>query len=131
MTPFSCVQASARAVATNDAPHAHMRPALLWRGSYDYERALSEVLPAVAAKKIAKGGFMVLRPDSGDAIQTVVMGLRAAEKVFGCDTIAKGFKVPRGCSVIQGACAARYAAQRGRATRRILCPLIFSKQNAP
>jgi nicotinamide phosphoribosyltransferase len=88
-----------------------MRPALLWRGSYDYERALSEVLPAVAAKKIAKGGFMVLRPDSGDAIQTVVMGLRAAEKVFGCDTNAKGFKVPRGCSVIQGACG-RHATRR-------------------
>jgi hypothetical protein len=83
-----------------------------WCGSYDYERALSEVLPAVAAKKIAKGGFMVLRPDSGDAVQTVVMGLRAAEKVFGCDVNTKGFKVPRGCSVIQGACASRCAAQR-------------------
>ena len=71
--------------------------------SYDYEHALSEILPTVAAKKIAKGGFMVLRPDSGDPVQTVVLGLRAAEKVFGCDINSKGFKVPRGCSVIQGA----------------------------
>ncbi len=44
----------------------------------------------------------MLRPDSGDAVQTVVMGLRAAEEVFGCDVNQKGFKVPRGCSVIQG-----------------------------
>ena len=73
--------------------------------SYDYEHALSEILPTVAAKKIAKGGFMVLRPDSGDPVQTVVLGLRAAEKVFGCDINSKGFKVPRGCSVIQGALA--------------------------
>ena len=71
--------------------------------SYDYEHALSAILPTVAAEKLAKGGFMVLRPDSGDAVQTVVMGLRAAEQVFGCDVNAKGFKVPRGCSVIQGA----------------------------
>ena len=70
--------------------------------SYDYEHALSEILPSVAAKKIAKGGFMVLRPDSGDPVQTVVLGLRAAEKVFGCYINGKGFKVPRGCSVIQG-----------------------------
>ena len=48
---------------------------------------------------------MVLRPDSGDPVQTVVLGLRAAEKVFGCDINSKGFKVPRGCSVIQGALA--------------------------
>ena len=72
--------------------------------SYDYEHALSEILPTVAAKKLAKGGFMVLRPDSGDPVQTVVLALRAAEKVFGCDVNSKGFKVPRGCSVIQGAC---------------------------
>jgi nicotinamide phosphoribosyltransferase len=64
---------------------------------------LSEILPTVAAKKVAKGGFMVLRPDSGDPVQTVVLGLRAAERVFGCDINSKGFKVPRGCSVIQGA----------------------------
>lgn len=73
------------------------------RHSYDYEHALSEILPAVASQKLAKGGFMVLRPDSGDTVQAVVSGLRAAEKVFGCDVNSKGFKVPRGCSVIQGA----------------------------
>ena len=58
---------------------------------------------------------MVLRPDSGDPVQTVVLGLRAAEKVFGCDINSKGFKVPRGCSVIQGvfSSACTTAASRG------------------
>jgi len=70
--------------------------------SYDYEHALSAILPAVASRKLAKGGYLVLRPDSGDAVATVVAGLRAAEAVFGCDLNTKGFKVPRGCSVIQG-----------------------------
>eukprot|EP00899_Mesostigma_viride_P010131 jgi/Mesvir1/19119/Mv12861-RA.1 len=70
--------------------------------SYDYARALGEVLPAVAEKKLAKGGFMVLRPDSGDQVEAVLMALRAAEKVFGVDINSLGFKVPKGCSVIQG-----------------------------
>ena len=30
------------------------------------------------------------------------MGLEAAEKVFGVDTNSLGYKVPRGCGVIQG-----------------------------
>jgi len=54
------------------------------------------VLPAVAEKKIAAGGYMVLRPDSGDPVEKVLMGLEAAEKVFGVDINAKGFKTPRG-----------------------------------
>ncbi|KAK9865476.1 hypothetical protein WJX84_011030 [Apatococcus fuscideae] len=70
--------------------------------SYDYAKALSEVLPAVAAKKTEKGGYMILRPDSGDPLEAVLAALRAAEKVFGVDINKKGFKVPRGCGVIQG-----------------------------
>jgi nicotinamide phosphoribosyltransferase len=41
--------------------------------SYDYAKALGEVLPQIAAKKVDKGGFMVLRPDSGDPVQSVLM----------------------------------------------------------
>ncbi len=82
--------------------------------SYDYEHALNEVLPAVASKKLAKGGFMVLRPDSGDPAEVVVQGLRAAERVFGCDVNSKGYKVPRGCSVIQGACPHTRAGRTAR-----------------
>ena len=59
-------------------------------------QALSEVLPTVARQKTDKGGFMVLRPDSGDPVEAVLMGLEAGEKVFGVDTNALGFKVPRG-----------------------------------
>ncbi|KAF8939396.1 nicotinate phosphoribosyltransferase family-domain-containing protein [Dissophora ornata] len=70
--------------------------------SYDYQRALDSVLPAVASFKLEKGGFLVLRPDSGDVVDAVMQGLRAAEKVFGCDVNQKGYKVIRGCGVIQG-----------------------------
>ncbi|KAF9383994.1 hypothetical protein CPC16_008647 [Podila verticillata] len=70
--------------------------------SYDYERALRDVLPEVASFKLEKGGFLVLRPDSGDVVESVLMGLRYAEKTFGVDVNQKGFKVLRGCGVIQG-----------------------------
>ncbi|KAF9436244.1 hypothetical protein BGZ76_004499 [Entomortierella beljakovae] len=70
--------------------------------SYDYQRALDNVLPAVASFKLKKGGFLVLRPDSGDPVDAVLAGLRAAEKVFGVDINSKGYKVIRGCGVIQG-----------------------------
>lgn len=70
--------------------------------SYDYAKALSEVLPSVAAKKKAKGGYLVLRPDSGDPTEAVLMALEAAEKVFGSVVNSKGFKVIPGCGVIQG-----------------------------
>lgn len=65
-------------------------------------QALAEVLPSVAAKKVAKGGFLILRPDSGDPLEAVLAALHAAEKVFGADVNQKGYKVPKGCGVIQG-----------------------------
>ncbi|CAL8467658.1 g7196 [Coccomyxa elongata] len=70
--------------------------------SYDYAKALSEVVPSIAEAKVGAGGYMVLRPDSGDPVETVLAGLEAAEKVFGVDVNKKGYKVPRGCGVIQG-----------------------------
>lgn len=70
--------------------------------SYDYVQALAEMLPTVAQKQVGKGGFLVLRPDSGDPVEAVLLALEAAEKVFGVDTNARGYKVPRGCGVIQG-----------------------------
>ena len=39
-------------------------------------QALSRVLPVVAERKLAAGGFMILRPDSGDPVQAVLMALR-------------------------------------------------------
>jgi nicotinic acid phosphoribosyltransferase len=44
-------------------------------------QALNEVVPAIAAKKNAKGGYLVLRPDSGDPTEAVLMALVAADKV--------------------------------------------------
>ncbi|KAF5831925.1 nicotinate phosphoribosyltransferase family-domain-containing protein [Dunaliella salina] len=70
--------------------------------SYDYGQALSKVLPAISGKKVGKGGYLVLRPDSGDPTEAVLMALEAAEKVFGCTTNTRGFKVINGCGVIQG-----------------------------
>ncbi|KAG9288193.1 hypothetical protein G9A89_020499 [Geosiphon pyriformis] len=70
--------------------------------SYDYASALEKVLPSIVPQKIEKGGYMVLRPDSGDQIQVILMALRAADKLFGSDINKKGFKVIRGCGVLQG-----------------------------
>lgn len=44
--------------------------------SYDYQKALDVVLPSVASFKLEKGGFLVLRPDSGDIVDSVLQGLR-------------------------------------------------------
>lgn len=65
-------------------------------------QALGKVLPAVAQHKVDRGGYMILRPDSGDPTEAVLAALHAAEDVFGADVNAKGYKVPRGCGVIQG-----------------------------
>lgn len=40
---------------------------------------------------------MVLRPDSGDPVEAVLEALKAAEKVFGVDVNAKGYKVMLKC----------------------------------
>ncbi|GBF95014.1 nicotinate phosphoribosyltransferase [Raphidocelis subcapitata] len=61
--------------------------------SYDYAAALAEV---------AAGGYMVLRPDSGDPVEVVLMALRAADSVFGSTVNSKGFKELKGVGVIQG-----------------------------
>lgn len=87
--------------------------------SYDYARALEKLLPVIKTKKLEKGGLLVLRPDSGDPVETVLMALRypllplcnkssvlipcrAGEKVFGATLNSKGYKVLHGCAVIQG-----------------------------
>ena len=44
--------------------------------SYDYTAALEKVLPSIKAVKLEKGGFLVLRPDSGDPVEVVIQALR-------------------------------------------------------
>jgi len=70
--------------------------------SYDYQRALDVVVPSVAQVKKEKGGLWVLRPDSGDPIEAVLMALRAGEKTFGTTTNRKGYKIINGAATIQG-----------------------------
>lgn len=70
--------------------------------SYDYAAALEQVLPRIAQSQRAAGGVIVLRPDSGDPLEAVIMGLKAGEAVFGVDVNSRGFKVPRKWGVIQG-----------------------------
>jgi len=70
--------------------------------SYDYANALNNVLPVIAKAKMEAGGWMVVRPDSGDPVEAVLMGVEACAKVFGVKTNGKGYKVVQGASVIQG-----------------------------
>jgi nicotinic acid phosphoribosyltransferase len=75
--------------------------------SYDYKRALEEIVPSLkdevlAARAKTGKGFMVFRPDSGDPVEAVLMGLRAAESTFGVTHNKAGFRVPRSSGVLQG-----------------------------
>jgi len=70
--------------------------------SYDYTNCLDNILPLIKEAKEAAGGHMVIRPDSGEPVEVVLMGLKAAEKTFGTTVNEKGFKVLKGASVIQG-----------------------------
>ena len=70
--------------------------------SYDYANALERVLPSVARAQVEKGGFLVLRPDSGDQVEVVLAALDAAERLFGSTTNTKGYRVPNSVGVIQG-----------------------------
>lgn len=70
--------------------------------SYDYNNALYNILPKIAPEMQAKGGTIVLRPDSGDPVEAILQALDAGEKAFGSDLNKKGYKVLRGVAAIQG-----------------------------
>ena len=70
--------------------------------SYDYDNALAFILPKVRDKIVRNECRFIIRPDSGDAVEQVMKGLRAAEKVFESKENTKGFRVINHCSVIQG-----------------------------
>ena len=46
------------------------------QAQWDDLQALSKVLPVVAKQKLAAGGYMILRPDSGDPVEAVLLALR-------------------------------------------------------
>jgi nicotinic acid phosphoribosyltransferase len=70
--------------------------------SYDYTNALKKILPKIAPYKKSKGGYFVIRPDSGDPTEAVLEALEAADAVFGSQTNKKGYKILQGAGVIQG-----------------------------
>lgn len=70
--------------------------------SYSYGRFLREYLPIIAPLTKAKNILFVIRPDSGDPVQAVLQGLRAAEYAFGATRNKKGYKVLDGAAIIQG-----------------------------
>jgi len=70
--------------------------------SYDYERALFKVVPAVKEEKLKKGGLWVFRPDSGDPVESILLALKAGETSFGTTKNKKGYKVINGAACIQG-----------------------------
>lgn len=70
--------------------------------TWDYERALEEELPRIAPIVKARGGTLVLRPDSGDAVVMVMRGLEAADKAFGSRVNSKGYRVLDHCTIIFG-----------------------------
>ena len=70
--------------------------------SNDYDKACDVIAPEFAQRVKEKGGFWVWRPDSGDPVESVIKGLKSAEKAFGCTINKKGFKVINNCGIIQG-----------------------------
>jgi len=73
--------------------------------SYDYVNALEKILPVIKTKKQEKGGIMVLRPDSGDPTDSVMLALRSADKLVGSTLVEKNnskWKMINGFNVIQG-----------------------------
>jgi len=70
--------------------------------SYDYDNCLTNVLPKIKDFKLERGGWMTMRPDSGDPSEAVLLGLKRAETVWGAEKNKKGYKVISGAAVIQG-----------------------------
>jgi len=70
--------------------------------TWDYKKALEEDLALVAEKAKEAGGTLVIRPDSGDPTEMVLIALEAANKVFGFHTNSKGYRVLKNSAVIFG-----------------------------
>merc|ERR1712100_296070 len=70
--------------------------------SYDYHAALTQMLPSLKEAKIKAGGGLILRPDSGDPVEAVMLGVTKADECFGHTVNKKGFKVLNKIGVIQG-----------------------------
>lgn len=69
----------------NEIEHFGGGPFACVMDSYDYDNALDNVLPNIKEAKLAKeGGYMVLRPDSGDPVEQVRCGAWSSATVRKC-----------------------------------------------
>jgi nicotinic acid phosphoribosyltransferase len=58
--------------------------------NYDYVNAMENLVPSVSKQILEKGGFIVFRPDSGDPVEAVMIGLRY-HNFFNIQCSGKGF----------------------------------------
>jgi nicotinamide phosphoribosyltransferase len=88
--------------AREEAAYANMLEAFDGKGrivavvsdSYDLDRAVSEIWGgSLAAKVKGRQGVLVVRPDSGDPVQTPLRTLRTLWDKFGGTVNAKGYRV--------------------------------------
>ena len=71
--------------------------------SYDIYAAAGELWPSLKEQLVAKGGTLVVRPDSGDPLIMPIEVIKILMDKFGYETNSKGYKVlPPYIRVIQG-----------------------------
>ena len=69
--------------------------------TYGFDRGIRKLAQRAEAIR-ARGGWLVARPDSGDPVETTLLGLAELEQALGTDRQERGLKVLRGASIIQG-----------------------------
>ncbi len=69
--------------------------------TYGFARGIRKLAQRAEAIR-ARGGWLVARPDSGDPVETTLLGLAELEQALGADRQETGLKVLRGGSIIQG-----------------------------
>jgi nicotinamide phosphoribosyltransferase len=69
--------------------------------TYGYARGIRKLAQRANAIR-SRGGWLVARPDSGDPVETTLLGLRELEQALGSDRQESGLKTIRGASIIQG-----------------------------
>lgn len=71
--------------------------------SYDIYKAAGELWPSLKEQLVAKGGTLVVRPDSGDPLTMPIEVIKILMDKFGYTTNSKGYRVlPDFVRVIQG-----------------------------
>jgi len=70
--------------------------------SYDYNNFLWNIVPEIAPIVKEKGGFHVVRPDSGNPVTCVIDGLIALDHAYGSFENSKGYRVINNAGIIQG-----------------------------